>query len=204
MANYSFSFDFLLSTLPCSSASTGINNIIIAISLCEEQVNYHLSISQPLSLLYTDLRVFFSFCIILTRVNPQKSHLLPTFLKLSPPAIFIKALFPVEIKVKRSFKMNVDVIASGPQPENSISPSLSHTAESESVSKPEYATGQIAKMPDWNVSNDLAESNNSTSASTFSNETQTIRNDDDCDKMVEKWRLIRLADRNEAQKKVAR
>ena len=100
--------------------------------------------------------------------------------------------------------MNVDVIVSGPEPENSISPSLSHTGESGSVSKPEYATGQSAKMPDWNVSNDSADSNYPTSASTSSNETQTIRNDDGCDKMVEKWRLIRFADRSGAQKKVAR
>ncbi len=96
----------------------------------------------------------------------------------------------------------MDVIVSGLEPESSFSPSLSGPDKPESAHQPAYPTGQSVNPANWDNSTDSADSNYSTSASSSTSEAETVRNDDRCDKMVEKWRLIRLADKTGRQKKV--
>lgn len=92
----------------------------------------------------------------------------------------------------------MDVIAGDLGPENS------RPGNQDSPNKPPYAPGQRAKSPDWDVANDSATSYDSTSASPSMNEVGADRNGDGCDDMMEKWRLIRLADRDKdkARKKI--
>ncbi len=96
----------------------------------------------------------------------------------------------------------MDVVVSGLEPENSNSPSLSGPDKPESVHQPAYPTGQSVNLAIWDNSTDSVDSSYSTSASSSTSEIETGKNDDRCDKMVEKWRLIRLADKSGRQKRV--
>ena len=69
--------------------------------------------------------------------------------------------------------------------------------------EPQDATDQRSKRPHGEDSNEPDDWLDPTPAIPSSNEVETERNDDDCQDMVEKWRLIRQADKNSAQKKVA-
>ena len=62
--------------------------------------------------------------------------------------------------------------------------------------------GRREKVLDRDSSTDSDSTYDSTSASSSRNEQETVRADSDCDRMVEKWRLIRLADKLRPQKKV--
>lgn len=91
----------------------------------------------------------------------------------------------------------MDVMAGSLGPENISSPPLSRPGEPESGNELPHANGQRPRTPNWDVSDD------STSASSSSDELETDKNGGDCDNMIEKWRLIRLADRQRSQTKVA-
>ena len=95
----------------------------------------------------------------------------------------------------------MDVIANGLGADNSSTPPLSRSGKPESGDKPPYVIGQRVELPPAHESNDPTDSYNSTSASSSTDELETDGKDDDCDRMVEKWRLIRLADKNSVQKK---
>lgn len=90
----------------------------------------------------------------------------------------------------------MDVMASDLEPENPSSPPLSRPGNPESGNQPSHATSHRPRIADWDISSD------STSASSSSAELETDRNSGDCDKMMEKWRLIRLADRQRSQTKI--
>ena len=100
-------------------------------------------------------------------------------------------------------EMNMDLIPSGIRSEIPLSPPLSRPGNHEPVNKPLHATNQREQLPVWDVPSDSAESGDSTSASASSLEQETSKNGGDCDQMIEKWRLIKLADKNRARKKVA-
>ncbi|KAF6219701.1 hypothetical protein HO133_004170 [Letharia lupina] len=97
--------------------------------------------------------------------------------------------------------MSMDVIANGLGADNSSTPPLSRSGKPESGDKPPYVIGQRVELPPAHESNDSTDSYTSTSASSSTDELETDGKDDDCDRMVEKWRLIRLADKTRVQKK---
>ena len=95
-----------------------------------------------------------------------------------------------------------DVTASSLGPESQLSMPLSRPGIPESGNEESDIASQNLKPPHWDDSNDSDDSYNSTSASPSSEERGTDGNGGNCDKMVEKWRLIRLADKNTPPKKV--
>ena len=85
-----------------------------------------------------------------------------------------------------------------------ISPPLSRSDRPEPQDKPLHVTNQREQLPVWDVSDDSAESHNSTSASASSaeQETNTDLNLGVHERMIKKWRAIKIADKQRAQKKV--
>ena len=96
----------------------------------------------------------------------------------------------------------MDVIVSAFRPDTSFSAFFSRSGEPGSGSKSPSAITQHVEQPDHIEMDNFDNSSESTSASSCSNEAETVRKDDSCDKMIEKWRLIRLSDRQKSQKKV--
>lgn len=86
--------------------------------------------------------------------------------------------------------------------DKSSSAPLSYPTEMDPGDQVLQATDEREQMHHWDVSNDSATSHDTTSASPSSSEVETDRNEGRCDEMIEKWRLIRLADKNRARKKV--
>ncbi len=96
----------------------------------------------------------------------------------------------------------MDDITDGFGPESISSPPSSHAVRPESVTQPLNNTEQRVNLQDWDISTDSADSQVPTSTSPSSNELETDKNDNACEKMIEKWDLIRHADKNRARKKV--
>ena len=96
----------------------------------------------------------------------------------------------------------MDIIANSLGTNISFSPFFSHPGKPESGNKSPSAIDQCVGLSGHIDVDNSADSHESTSASSSSDEEETVGKDDDCDKMLEKWRLIRLSDRNKAQKKV--
>ena len=97
----------------------------------------------------------------------------------------------------------MDAIVSAFRPDTAFSAFFSRSGESESGNKSPSATNQNVELPGHINMDKTDESSESTSTSSFSNEAEIVRMDDNCDNMIEKWRLIKLADKQKAQKKVA-
>lgn len=98
---------------------------------------------------------------------------------------------------------NMSVMASGIGPDVPIAPTSSRPHNPEPGNKSLQSTDQRAQLPMWEVPDDSAESHSSTSASSPSAEQETNKDaHDPYDKMIEKWRLIKVADKDRAQKKV--
>ena len=95
--------------------------------------------------------------------------------------------------------MDMDVTVSELRPDNPFSSTLPPPANTESASAHMYALEQQVNLQDLNNS-DLQP--RPTSARPSTQELETDENDDECANMVEKWRLIRLADKIKSQKKV--
>lgn len=99
---------------------------------------------------------------------------------------------------------NMDVMAGGIGPDVPIAPTLSRPHRPEPGDKSLQSLDQRAQLPVWEVPDDSAESHGSTSASSPSAVQETNKDaHDPCDRMIEKWRSIKVADKNRAQKKVA-
>ncbi len=96
----------------------------------------------------------------------------------------------------------MDDITDGFGAESISSPPSSHPVRPEPVTKPPNATEQRVNLQEWDVSTDSADSHVPTSTSPSSNDLEIDKNREACEKMEEKWRLIRLADKNTARKKV--
>lgn len=100
--------------------------------------------------------------------------------------------------------MNMDIMPSSVGPEIPISPPSSRSDELESQNMALHVTDQRGKLPVWDVPDDSTESHGSTSMSPSVAERESSRDDGGaCDRMIEKWRLIKIADKNRARKKVA-
>ena len=98
----------------------------------------------------------------------------------------------------------MDIMAGGIGPEVPISPPSSRSDELESHSMALPATDQCGKLPVWDIPDDSTESHVSTSESPSIAEQGSNRDDGGAsDRMIEKWRSIKIADRNRAQKKVS-
>ena len=90
-------------------------------------------------------------------------------------------------------------------PEIPISPPSSRSDELESQNMALHVTDQRGKVPVWDVPDDSTEteSHSSTSASPSIAEQESNRDDGGArDRMIEKWRSIKIADKNRARKKV--
>ena len=95
----------------------------------------------------------------------------------------------------------MDVMAGSTGPEIPISPPSSRSDDLEAPNMALNVTDQRGKLPVWDVPDDSSESS---SASPSIAEQEGDRNDNGArDRMIEKWRLIKLADKNRAQKKVS-
>ena len=88
------------------------------------------------------------------------------------------------------------------RPENSLSPSLSRSGEPETGHMQPHITGQRGNLADRDHSNDSNDTYDSIAASSFTDGLETNATSGDCEKMVEKWRLIRRADKLRPRKKV--
>ena len=90
-------------------------------------------------------------------------------------------------------------------PEIPISPPSSRSDELESQSMALHVTDQHGKLPVWDVPDESTDSHASTSASSSVAEQESNRDDDGGarDRMIEKWRAIKIADKNRARKKVS-
>ena len=97
----------------------------------------------------------------------------------------------------------MDLVPGRVEPNNLSPPPLSHPGDTLLENAPLRDSGERSELLGWDVPNDSAESNDSTSATSCSIVQEPERNSGNCDEMIEKWRCIRLADKNKAQKKVA-
>ena len=91
------------------------------------------------------------------------------------------------------------------EPDNLSPLPLSHPADTLLETAPLRDSRERTQSSDWDVPNDSAESHDSTSATPSSAAQETESNRGNCDEMIEKWRLIKLADKTraaEAHKKV--
>ena len=98
--------------------------------------------------------------------------------------------------------MNMDIMTGGIGPEIPISPPSSRSDELESHNMALHPTDQGGKLPVWDIADDSTESHVSTSASPSIAEQESLRDDGGAsDRMIEKWRSIKIADKNRAQKR---
>ena len=98
----------------------------------------------------------------------------------------------------------MDVMPGAIGPEIPISPPSSRSDELESQSMPLHVTDQHGKLPVWDVPDESTDSHSSTSASASEAEQESNRDDGGArDRMIEKWRAIKIADKNRARKKVS-
>ena len=86
------------------------------------------------------------------------------------------------------------------EPDESFSPPLVRD-NPEFGNKSPYTTGQLVNPLEWELSNSSADSHDSTSTSSSSDEPGTDMNHDNCERVLEQWRSIRLADKNRPKKK---
>ena len=96
----------------------------------------------------------------------------------------------------------MDLIASAFRPDISISPFFSRPSITEARDELPSAIDQRMELSGHidMVNSDV--SHETSPVSSCADETEIARKDDDCDEMMEKWRLIRLSDRQKAKKKV--
>ena len=99
--------------------------------------------------------------------------------------------------------MNMDTVASGIRTELPLSPPLSGPDKPESGNELQHTSLQRERIPVWDVPSDSAESQVSTTATPSSAEQEIDTDSSKTEKMIEKWRLIRLVDKNRARTKVA-
>ena len=99
--------------------------------------------------------------------------------------------------------MNMDAMASGIGTELPLSPPLSGPDKPESGNELQHTSHQRQKLQVWDVPSDSVESQDSTTATSSSAGQEIDTDGGKTEKMIEKWRLIRLADKNRARKKVA-
>ena len=98
----------------------------------------------------------------------------------------------------------MDIMAGAIGPEIPISPPSSRSDDLEPPNMPLHVTDQRGKLPVWDVPDDSTESHVSTSASPSIADQESNRDDGGAsDRMIEKWRSIKIADKNRAQKKVS-
>ena len=98
----------------------------------------------------------------------------------------------------------MDVMTGGVGPEIPISPPSSRSDDLESQHMTVHVADQHGKRPVWDVPDDSTESHVSTSASPSVAEQESTRDDGGAsERMIEKWRSIKIADKNRAQKKVS-
>ena len=86
------------------------------------------------------------------------------------------------------------------EPDESFSPPLMRDNQ-EFGNKSPYTTGQLINPLEWDVSNSSADSHDSTSSSSSSDGPDTDMTGDNCARVLEQWRLIRLAEKNKPKKK---
>ena len=99
--------------------------------------------------------------------------------------------------------MNMDIMTGAIAPEIPISPPSSRSDELESQNMALHGSHQNGKLPVWDVPDDSTESHSSTSASPSIAEQGGNEDDGGArERMIEKWRSIKIADKNRAQKKV--
>lgn len=98
--------------------------------------------------------------------------------------------------------MDMDISPDGFGPELSPSPPILRTGNHEPDDKllPNNDPHQL--LPEWDLPNDSAESQDTTSSTSSIPEQEPEMDRSACDNMVEKWRLIKLADKMRAKKKV--
>ena len=96
----------------------------------------------------------------------------------------------------------MDGIINGLLPEHSYSPPSPHMGETELGNKTPYANEQGAKTIGWELPSDSADSFETSSTSPSTKDSAIDSNGAGCDALVEKWRLIRLADKNKSQRRV--
>ena len=98
----------------------------------------------------------------------------------------------------------MDIMAGGIGPEIPISPPSSRSDELEASSIALQVTDQRGKLPVWDVPDDSTESHGSTSASPSIAEQESNRDDGGArERMIEKWRSIKIADKNRPKEKVS-
>ena len=88
------------------------------------------------------------------------------------------------------------------EPDESVSPPLV-PANPDLGNKSPYTTGQLVNPLDWDVPNNSTDSHDSTSSSSSSDgpDTDMNINRDNCERVLEQWRLFRLAEKNKPKKK---
>ena len=86
------------------------------------------------------------------------------------------------------------------EPDESFSPPLVRD-NPEFGNKSPYATSQLVNPLEWDVSTNSADSHESTSSSSSSDGPDTDMNRNNCERVIEQWRLIRLADKKKPKKK---
>lgn len=149
-----------------------------------------------------DTRYVRAFCITSTRVDSYPLTLFPIY-QHSPRAIINRVNSFIQTDSRLAQQLDMDLIASAFRPDISISDFFSRPVMAESGDKSPSPADQHMELPgDVDMVNSDV-SLESTPASSCGGETETARKDDNCDDMMEKWRLIRLADRQKAKKKVA-
>lgn len=92
---------------------------------------------------------------------------------------------------------------SGLGSESPFSPPPSRSGRPESENQPQSTAGQPVGTVGWDTSNDTDNLLDPRPTGPSSNQLNSNNNSAGCDKMVEKWRLIRIADRNQSKRKVA-
>ena len=97
-------------------------------------------------------------------------------------------------------EMDMDFRAGSIEPDESFSPPLVRD-NPESGNKPPYTTGQLVTPLEWDLPDNSADSHDSTSASSSSDGPNTDMNRDNCERVIEQWRLIRLANKNKPKER---
>ena len=97
----------------------------------------------------------------------------------------------------------MEIINSGRILEASSSLQSSRPGKPDAEDRPKYNTDQRAQVSAWDLSNDSADTHESSSTSASTAEQDIERDGGEYDRMIEKWRMIKFADKNRSKKKVA-
>ena len=97
-------------------------------------------------------------------------------------------------------EMDMDSRDGSIEPDESFSPPLVRD-NPDSGNKSPYTTGQLVTPSEWDLPGTSADSHDSTSASSSSDGPNTDMNRDNCERVIEQWRLIRLANKNKPKER---